>query len=210
MVCSVLQLALLAILAIAPAAGLVPQSKISQISREESLSSTTVLFAAQQSDDSVSSRRDLLIQSGGIALSSFLLGNPLPAVAAEPKTIVITGSNSGIGFEACKRLAAQGHNLVLACRTLQKAQEAADQLKAYCIGGNNNALIPAACDLTSLQSIDVFADQLPNLIGNGRKIDVLCLNAGIARNTAAKDCARTQDGFELTGKSKVCSIGQFA
>ena len=150
-----------------------------------SRSSSTTSLAA--------SRRDVLLQSSGIALSSLLLGQP--ALAAEPQTIVITGSNSGIGLEATKRLAAQGHKIVLACRTLAKAQDTAASLQGY--GGT---LIPAACDLASLKSIDEFVNQLPALIGSGSKIDALCLNAGIARNTADTDCARTADGFELTGK----------
>jgi hypothetical protein len=158
--------------------------------------SKTSISALNEDSNLGSSRRDLLIQGGGIALSSFLLGYPLgvSAIESQTKTIVVTGSNSGIGFEACKRLASQGHNLVLACRTIEKARDAADRLKEY--GGN---LIPAECDLASLRSIDKFSAALPNLVGNG-KIDALCLNAGLSRNTADKDCARTEDGFELTGR----------
>jgi len=80
----------------------------------------------------------------------------------------------------------------LPSRTLEKSKKAVDELKS--IGGNP---IAAECDLTSLASISQFSKDLPNLLGN-KKIDVLCLNAGIARSTSAKDCARTKDGFELT------------
>jgi hypothetical protein len=142
-------------------------------------------------------RRDLLFEAGGIALSSLVLGQALPAFAqgsGEPQTIVVTGANSGIGFDACKRLAQQGHNLVLACRTMEKSVATADRLKD--LGGN---MIPAECDLASLASIKAFADKLPTLVGN-KKLDCLCLSAGLARNTAATDVARTADGFELTGK----------
>jgi NADPH:quinone reductase-like Zn-dependent oxidoreductase len=141
-------------------------------------------------------RRDLL-EAGGVALSSLVLGQALPAFAqgSDPQTIVITGANSGIGFDACKRLAQQGHTLVLACRTMEKSVATADRLKD--LGGT---MIPAECDLASLASIKEFADKLPNLVGN-KKLDCLCLSAGLARNTAATDVARTADGFELTGKS---------
>jgi hypothetical protein len=141
-------------------------------------------------------RRDLLFEAGGLALSSLVLGQALPAFAegSDPQTIVVTGANSGIGFDACKRLAQQGHNLVLACRTMEKSRETADRLKD--LGGN---LITAECDLASFASIKAFADKLPSLVGN-KKIDCLCLNAGLARNTASTDVARTADGFELTGK----------
>lgn len=143
-------------------------------------------------------RRDLLFEAGGIALSSLVLGQALPAFAEGsdifPQTIVVTGANSGIGFNSCKRLAQQGHNLVLACRTMEKSVATADLLKD--LGGN---MITAECDLASFASIKAFADKLPSLVGN-KKIDCLCLNAGLARNTASTDVARTADGFELTGK----------
>lgn len=141
-----------------------------------------------------STRRDVIIQSGGLALASLLLGKP--AAATTPSNILITGANSGVGFEACKRLVGQGHNLILACRTIEKATAAAAELKT--LGGGN--LVPAECDLAHLKSIDTFVSKLPGLLGNGGKIDALCLNAGLSRNTAAKDCARTADGFELTGE----------
>ena len=104
------------------------------------------------------------------------------------------GGNSGIGFEAVKRLASAGHTIVLPARTILKSQKAVEELQWTTRGGNP---IAAECDLTSLQSIKQFAKGLPDLVGN-KKIDILCLNAGIARDTSAVDCARTKEGFELT------------
>lgn len=169
----------------------------SQTLRSFSLDSSSSLHAATGGGGQ--SRRDLFVEAGGLALSSVLLGLPLPAIADNgvAQTIVVTGANSGIGFEACKRLAEQGHTIVLACRTLEKSLGAAERLKS--VGGS---LIPAECDLTSLESIKAFADKLPSLVGNA-KLDSLCLNAGIARNTGATDVARTKEGFELTG---TCSL----
>jgi protochlorophyllide reductase len=132
----------------------------------------------------------------GLALSAFLAGHPAAAQTEQPpQTIVVTGANSGIGYEACARLAAQGHTIVLACRSLQKAQETATRLG----DSSGGKLIPAECNLASLASIDAFAQQLPSLLGGDAKVDTLCLNAGLCRNVAATDVARTADGFELTG-----------
>lgn len=144
------------------------------------------------------SRRDLIKDTSALALASVLLGfDPQSAGAVEQaptgKTIVLTGANSGIGFEACKRLSSAGNTLVLACRNQVKADAAAEALRGF--GGT---IIPASCDLASMESISAFATKLPSLISGN--IDILCLNAGIARNTAATDVARTKDGFELTGK----------
>jgi protochlorophyllide reductase len=148
-------------------------------------------------------RRHLFLKTAEAALSGFVIGsaawaNPADGIAGapaapQPQTIVITGANSGVGFEACKRLAQRGHRLVLACRTLSKAQVAAASLAYY--GG---IMIPAECDLANLASIRNFALQLPTLVGNS-KLDCLCLNAGLCRNTAAStEIVRTVDGFELT------------
>jgi protochlorophyllide reductase len=98
----------------------------------------------------------------------------------------------GIGFESCKQLSARGHQIVLACRTLEKAQEAVQRIRES--GVSTGKLIPAECDLSCLASVQQFANDL-----SLSSIDALSLNAGIARNTAATDCARTADGFELTG-----------
>lgn len=49
------------------------------------------------------------------------------------------------------------------------------------------------CDLADFSSIDTFVKQ-----NSGEKFDAVCYNAGIARNTEAKDVARTKQGFELT------------
>ena len=44
--------------------------------------------------------------------------------AEQPRTIAITGANSGIGFAAAGKLAAAGHNVYLICRTMEKAEKA--------------------------------------------------------------------------------------
>lgn len=135
-------------------------------------------------------RRDVLVQSASLALSGLLVGQPATAAGA-PLNIVMTGANSGIGFESCKQLAAQGHSIVLACRTLAKAQDAVQRIRDAGVTTGN--LSPAECDLASLESIQKFASTL-----SVSSIDALALNAGLSRNTAATDCARTADGFELT------------
>ncbi len=154
----------------------------------------------------INRRRELLLrqtpQISSLILASLILGES--AVNAqevtEPviksKTIVITGANSGIGFEACKRLMTKGHTIILACRSMDKAQEAIYRIQQdTTISSFRGTLIPAECDLADMSSIQNFVTKLPT----HTKIDTLCLNAGVARNTAATDCARTKDGLELTG-----------
>jgi CheY-like chemotaxis protein len=175
-------------------------------------------------------RRDVLLKAPSWIVASSLLApsgilDARSAAATEdsrmamaeniPKrTIVITGANSGIGYQACRQLAERattGHTIVLACRTLAKAQDAVQRIQDGAVSSLSSTLIPAACDLADLSSIRAFAQTtLPAVLQNSNgaaagptssspTIDVVCLNAGVARNTAATDCARTKDGFELTG-----------
>lgn len=158
--------------------------------------SLTPRAAAVSNDDAepTLSRRDV-VQLTGSALSAWMLGNSLPASASERKTLLLTGGNSGIGFEAARQLAAQGHTLVLPCRSLDKSVQTIERLQST---GSSGTLIPAECNLASLASIKSFAEGLPKLLPSDAKLDTVCLNAGISRNTAAKDVARTKEGMELT------------
>mmetsp|Transcript_38191 Transcript_38191/g.92129 ORF Transcript_38191/g.92129 Transcript_38191/m.92129 type:complete len:380 (+) Transcript_38191:28-1167(+) len=163
-------------------------------------------------------RRSALVRAGtdAAALSALLLSSssisPLPANAvtyddSKKKRILITGSNSGIGLDAAQRMATRGHDIVLACRTLAKANAAADKIRTNIANDSDDAidantllkslkLTPMECDLADLASVDAFVKNLKN--SGGKQFDAVCYNAGLARNTDAKDVARTRQGFELT------------
>lgn len=95
------------------------------------------------------------------------------------RTVVITGSTSGIGRAAAAALAAKGARVVLAVRDLEKGRATADAL-----GG---AVEVRVLDLASLGSIRDFAAGLDGVV------DVLINNAG----TMADSLQHTTDGFEL-------------
>ena len=135
-------------------------------------------------------RRNILTATA-MALLTSLLGSSTALAASNPQTILITGSNSGIGFEASKLLAQRGHTVILGCRTLEKAENAVERIRAEVSSGT---LIPAECNLASLESIRTFAQDL-----KVPQLDVVCFNAGLALNAQGKDIQRTSDGFELTG-----------
>ena len=103
------------------------------------------------------------------------------------KNILITGANSGLGLESAKALARRGAHVILACRTLAKANAAADEIRAQTPTAR---LEPQAVDLTDLGSVRSFAREIN---AHHARLDVLLNNAGIM----ATPYTRTHDGFEL-------------
>ncbi|MGH3678686.1 MAG: SDR family NAD(P)-dependent oxidoreductase [Mycobacterium sp.] len=100
---------------------------------------------------------------------------------------IITGSNTGIGYEAAAVLADKGAHVVLAVRNIDKGNDA----KARITSGAPNAVVTVQeLDLTSLDDIRKAADELR---ASYPRIDLLINNAGVMYT----DKASTKDGFEL-------------
>lgn len=102
------------------------------------------------------------------------------------KTYVITGANSGIGFEAARMLSEAGGDVIIACRNQSKALEAKSQLEKTAKG----KIDIISLDLASMSSIRSAADELRKGI---TKIDALINNAGIMQTPHLL----TADGFEM-------------
>lgn len=98
------------------------------------------------------------------------------------RTAVITGANTGLGFETAKALAEHGAHVVLAVRDTDKGKRAAAQLTGD-VGVQE-------LDLGSLESVRAAAAELR---GSHERIDLLINNAGVM--TPPK--STTADGFEL-------------
>ncbi len=103
------------------------------------------------------------------------------------KTIIVTGGNSGIGYEASLQLAGKGARVVLACRDRKKAQAAVARLRA---AHPEAEVEEMALDLASLDSVRRFAG---DFLSANRELHVLCNNAGVM----ALPYRRTADGFEM-------------
>jgi NAD(P)-dependent dehydrogenase (short-subunit alcohol dehydrogenase family) len=95
---------------------------------------------------------------------------------------VITGANTGLGYETAAALAAKGAHVVLAVRNVEKGKQAAAR-----IGGDVSVV---ELDLTSLASIRTAAEELKSRFDH---VDLLINNAGVM--TTPK--STTADGFEL-------------
>jgi NAD(P)-dependent dehydrogenase (short-subunit alcohol dehydrogenase family) len=103
------------------------------------------------------------------------------------RTAVITGANTGLGYETARALAAKGARVVLAVRNLDKGKAAADLIGRRYPGAD---VTVQELDLTSLESVRAAADQLR--AGHDR-IDLLINNAGVMMTPKET----TKDGFEL-------------
>jgi NAD(P)-dependent dehydrogenase (short-subunit alcohol dehydrogenase family) len=103
------------------------------------------------------------------------------------RTAVITGANTGLGYETASALAAKGAHVVLAVRNLDKGKAAADLISARTPGAS---VALQELDLTSLESIRGAAEQLRSSYD---EIDLLINNAGVMMTPKST----TNDGFEL-------------
>ena len=104
------------------------------------------------------------------------------------KVVIITGANRGIGKEAAKEIAKIGAKVYMACRSLDSANEAKEEIIKET--KNENVLVKHL-DLASADSIINFAKQFKK---EEPKLDVLINNAGISSGSKKLNDA----GVELT------------
>lgn len=103
------------------------------------------------------------------------------------RVAVVTGANTGLGYETAKALATKGAHVVLAVRNTDKGNDAAARIGDASPGAR---LAVQELDLTSLESIRLAAEELRCTHGS---IDLLVNNAGVMFTPKAT----TKDGFEL-------------
>lgn len=104
-------------------------------------------------------------------------------------TALVTGANSGFGFEAAAQLAEAGYRrVILACRTLEKASDARTRLVERT---GRDIFDVLAIDVAELES---SASAAQEVIDRPDQIDLLVLNAGLTSQTRQ----RTTEGVELT------------
>jgi NAD(P)-dependent dehydrogenase (short-subunit alcohol dehydrogenase family) len=114
------------------------------------------------------------------------------------KNIIITGANSGIGFETAKHFAQNGDHVILAVRNLQKGANARDTILNEI---ENAHLDVQELNLSSLKSIKDFSEKI---LSAYTSLELLVNNAGVMTPPFEK----TEDGFELQFGSN--HLGHFA
>jgi len=100
---------------------------------------------------------------------------------------VVTGANTGLGFETARVLAARGASVVLAVRDTDKGKRAAARIAGTAPGAD---VTVQPLDLASLESVRAAAGELR---ARHPRIDLLVNNAGVMLTPRQA----TRDGFEL-------------
>lgn len=103
------------------------------------------------------------------------------------RTAIVTGANTGIGYEAARMLARKGARVTIACRNPGKGQAALEAIRADAPGAE---VTLAALDLADLDSVEAFAEQFA---ATHDRLDLLIDNAGVM----VPPLSRTKQGFEL-------------
>ena len=104
-------------------------------------------------------------------------------------TVVITGASSGVGLNAAKALTQKGWYVVMACRNLDKAKAAAQE-----IGMSADSYTVLHLDLASLASVRRFVEEFR---ATGRTLESLVCNAAVYL-PLLKEPLWSEDGYELS------------
>ena len=114
------------------------------------------------------------------------------------KVIVVTGGNSGLGYESVKAFAMKGADVIMASRSVEKAEEARTEILKDVPRAKIKVM---QLDLGDLESVKNFASEFKK---NHKTLDVLLNNAGIMMTPYFT----TKDGFE--GQLGTNHLGHFA
>jgi NAD(P)-dependent dehydrogenase (short-subunit alcohol dehydrogenase family) len=114
------------------------------------------------------------------------------------KTVLITGANSGLGFEASKAFAEKGAHVVMGCRSVERGESARESIREEFPAAS---LSVRELDLADLDSIRSFAEKFTSEYD---ALDILCNNAGLM----AIPRRETADDFEM--QFGVNHLGHFA
>ncbi|QWT22884.1 SDR family oxidoreductase [Subtercola sp. PAMC28395] len=111
------------------------------------------------------------------------------------KRALVTGANSGLGFETAKRLLAAGADVIITARSAEKGEAALHELQSAASAASpqpaRGAVTLASLDLANLASVERLASEV---VADGHPLDLLFNNAGVM---AVPKRTLTDDGFEL-------------
>lgn len=126
-----------------------------------------------------------------------------PNVSYEGKTVLVTGANIGLGFEAAIKYAKKGATkLFLGVRSVQKGEDTKEVIVQR-TGYDRGRIVVVPVDLSSFASVQSF---VKNLEKETHELDVVLLNAGIVYNSYVK----SPEGWEMAVQVNVLSTALMA
>ena len=134
----------------------------------------------------------IVIASAGIIhrmKDFYVSGAKFPVVNLDGKVFIITGSNTGLGFETAKQIVIMGGTVVLACRSVEKAKAAQESIISISRCSPTKVLV-LKLDLCGFDSVRKFVKEFRSL---SLPLNCLINNAGVMM----QDRELTQDGFEM-------------
>jgi len=110
--------------------------------------------------------KDIAITCTGIFFARLYPKLAVPFVDLKGKTAIVTGANSGIGLSIAKALTKRNATVYLACRVVEKGQQAATQIIDACGGDSSKRVHVVELDTSSLISVKAFAKAWSSRAGN--------------------------------------------
>ena len=108
------------------------------------------------------------------------------------KVAIITGANAGLGFEVSRELYRVGYSIVMACRSLEKGEEAKKKIFELEGERKSSTITVLKLDMESFKSVRQFARDFAK---SAKRLDLLINNAGIWENQE-----KTEDGIAKTAQ----------
>jgi NAD(P)-dependent dehydrogenase (short-subunit alcohol dehydrogenase family) len=106
----------------------------------------------------------------------FIYEPPIPTASFKGKTAIVTGSDVGLGLEACRWMVRLGASqVILACRNAEKGKAAAKDIQAT-TSCSSDTLQVWHLDMSSYASVQAFSDRVKAELP---RLDVLIGNAGL-------------------------------
>ncbi|MBO4412576.1 MAG: 3-oxoacyl-ACP reductase FabG [Clostridia bacterium] len=112
------------------------------------------------------------------------------------RVAVISGASSGLGRQMAKAFAAQGANLVLLARRLEKLEELKAELEGFKV-----KILTLKCDVTNTENINECAKEVKNIFG---KVDILVNCAGASKDKGVLDMQ--DDEWDFTINTDLTSV----
>ncbi|MCW8879571.1 MAG: oxidoreductase [Kangiellaceae bacterium] len=107
----------------------------------------------------------------------------------DKKVAIVTGANGGVGYEVTQGLLKNGFHVVMACRNLEKTNQAKEQILAEL---PSSKLEVMAIDLSDFESVKAFAGEFKSKFD---RLDILVNNAGVLFNTPKRNSADIEMQF---------------